>query len=119
MNSMETIRKCPQLIIYIILSVISAIFTYILSFDTFNKLPQKFKITMIVTNLVVFMGMSLLYFWLCSIGYKTTAWLILLVPIFCSVIFSLFVNGAAHQKVGDEYEEQGGEEKANMDSPVA
>ena len=119
MNSMKTIRKCPQLIIYIILSVMSAIFTYVLSFDTFNKLPKNFKVTMIVTNVVVFMGMSLLYFWLCSIGYMTTAWLILLVPIFCSVIFSLFVNGAAYQKVGDEYEQQGGDEKPNMDSPVA
>jgi len=114
---MKTIKKCPQLIIYVILSVVSAIFTYVLSLDTFKKLPKKIQVTMVVTNVVVFMAMSLLYFWLCSIGYMTTAWLILLVPIFCSVIFSLFVSDATLEKVEQDYEQV--LDKPNMDSPVA
>ena len=116
---MKTIRQCPQLIIYVVLSVVSAIFTYVLSFDTFKKLPHNFKSIMIITNILVFMGMSLLYFWLCSIGYKTTAWVILLVPIVCSFLFGLFVNGAAAPQLELDYEQgQGKKDKPNMQGPM-
>ena len=89
---------CAPFVIYIILSVISLLGTI---FN--NSTTGGSKVISVVLSVL---GMSLfgaLYYWLCSICKKTTAWVILLLPVIIyTLIFIVMIGALASSFVKDE-----------------
>ena len=77
-------KNCPQLVIYLVLSLISII----TSFFVINKFHEnKNKTQNMYVHIIVMMIMSLLFYWLCENNHHTIAWILLFLP----VILILFI----------------------------
>ena len=68
---------CPQLVIYLVLAVMGVV-SYILS-GRFDE-NGDFTLVRLVSMLIPYVLMSGLLYWLCSIKYYKTAWVVLLLP---------------------------------------
>lgn len=89
---------CAPFVIYIILSIISLLGTIFNNSTT--GASKVFTIGLSLLGMTLF---GALYYWLCSICKKTTAWVILLLPVIIyTLIFIVMVGVFASSLVKDE-----------------
>jgi hypothetical protein len=89
---------CAPFVIYIILSVISLLGTIFNNSTT--GASKVFTVGLSVLGMTLF---GALYYWLCSICKKTTAWVILLLPVIIyTLIFIVMVGVLASSFVKNE-----------------
>ena len=87
------LSECPQLIIYVIFTLISFSSTFILSekYMKDNDERKESITTNVIGHLIGFILMCALLWYLCSIKYFVTAWVILLLPIIALVLIVIFI----------------------------
>jgi len=89
---------CAPFVIYVIISVISLLGTI---FN--NNTTGSSKVFTVGISIFVMSLFGALYYWLCSICKKTTAWVILLLPVIIyTLIFIVMVGVFASSLVKDE-----------------
>ena len=81
---------CPQLVIYLVLAVLS-----IISFLLSGRFDENGDLTVLrgVLGLVHFILISALLYWLCSIKYYKTAWVVLLLPFLFAFVLIMTIFG--------------------------
>jgi hypothetical protein len=80
---------CAPFVIYIILSIISLLGTI---FN--NSTTGSSKVFTVGISIFVMSLFGALYYWLCSICKKTTAWVILLLPVIVYTLILIVMIGA-------------------------
>ena len=89
---------CPQLVIYLVLTSMSIISSYLVTNEYMKVSDKESYIGSNVTanligHMIGMIIMSILLYWLCKHNYNTVAWLILVFPIiFVFMILILFIT---------------------------
>ena len=93
-NFNENLAKCPQLVIYLILSIISLVTSLIVTNSTLEDGENKKQTDINVFSHVVSMFlMCLLFYFLCAYEYQTAAWILLLFPLLIFVFIMIWIFG--------------------------
>jgi len=88
------LSNCPQLVIYLILTSLSIISSYLVT-NQYIKVNdiQTHVMGNLIGHMIGMIVISVLLFWLCKHNYHTIAWLILLLPIiFVFMILVLLIT---------------------------
>jgi cell division protein FtsW (lipid II flippase) len=88
----ENIGKCPQLVIYLTLSLMSIIASLVATNNMYNDKDVKSKGVNLFNHFVMTLLMSALFYYLCAYDYGNAAWILLLFPviIFFAIIILVF-----------------------------
>ena len=90
----ENLAKCPQLVIYLILSIISLVTSLIVTNSTLEQNEKKSDIGVnVFSHLVTIFLMCLLFYFLCAYEYQTAAWILLLFPVIVFVFVMIWIFG--------------------------
>ena len=90
----ENLAKCPQLVIYLLLSIISLVTSLIVTNSTLEDGENKKQTDINVFSHVVSMFlMCLLFYFLCAYEYQTAAWILLLFPLLIFVFIMIWIFG--------------------------
>jgi len=90
----ENLAKCPQLVIYLILSIISLVTSLIVTNSTLEDGENKKQTDINVFSHVITMFlMCLLFYFLCAYEYQTAAWILLLFPLLIFVFIMIWIFG--------------------------
>ena len=93
-NFNENLAKCPQLVIYLLLSIISLVTSLIVTNSTLEDGENKKQTDINVFSHVVSMFlMCLLFYFLCAYEYQTAAWILLLFPLLIFVFIMIWIFG--------------------------
>jgi Kef-type K+ transport system membrane component KefB len=88
------LSNCPQLVIYLILTSLSIISSYLVT-NQYIKVNdiQTHVMGNLIGHMIGMIVMSVLLYWLCKHNHHTIAWLILLLPIiFVFMILMLLIT---------------------------
>tara|TARA_Y100000389_G_C17459382_1_gene520534 strand:- start:44 stop:445 length:402 start_codon:yes stop_codon:yes gene_type:complete len=107
----ENIGKCPQLVIYLTLSLMSIIASLVATNNMYDDKDVNSKGVNLFNHLVMTLLMSALFYYLCAYDYGNTAWILLLFPVIMFfaiiiLIFGIFSSATSIKKDMKETEEE-------------
>ena len=88
----ENIGKCPQLVIYLTLSLMSIIASLVATNNMYDDKDVNSKGVNLFNHFVMTLLMSALFYYLCAYDYGNAAWILLLFPVimFFAIIILIF-----------------------------
>ena len=93
-NFNENLAKCPQLVIYLILSIISLVTSLIVTNSNLEDGENKKQTDINVFSHVITMFlMCLLFYFLCAYEYQSAAWILLLFPLLVFIFVMIWIFG--------------------------
>lgn len=107
----ENIGKCPQLVIYLTLSLMSIIASLVATNNMYDDKDVNSKGVNLFNHLVMTLLMSALFYYLCAYDYGNAAWILLLFPVIMFfaiiiLIFGIFSSATSIKKDMKETEEE-------------
>ena len=107
----ENIGKCPQLVIYLTLSLMSIIGSLVATNNMYDDKDVNSKGVNLFNHFVMTLLMSALFYYLCAYDYGNAAWILLLFPVimFFAIIilvFGIFSTATSITKDVKETEEE-------------
>ena len=107
----ENIGKCPQLVIYLTLSLMSIIASLVATNNMYDDKDVNSKGVNLFNHFVMTLLMSALFYYLCAYDYGNAAWILLLFPVimFFAIIilvFGIFSTATSIKKGMKETEEE-------------
>lgn len=107
----ENIGKCPQLVIYLTLSLMSIIASLVATNNMYDDKDVNSKGVNLFNHLVMTLLMSALFYYLCAYDYGNAAWILLLFPVIMFfaiiiLIFGIFSTATSIKKDMKETEEE-------------
>jgi len=107
----ENIGKCPQLVIYLTLSLMSIIASLVATNNMYDDKDVNSKGVNLFNHFVMTLLMSALFYYLCVYDYGNAAWILLLFPVimFFAIIilvFGIFSTATSIKKDMKETEEE-------------
>ena len=107
----ENIGKCPQLVIYLTLSLMSIIASLVATNNMYDDKDVNSKGVNLFNHFVMTLLMSALFYYLCAYDYGNAAWILLLFPVIMFfaiiiLIFGIFSSATSIKKDMKETEEE-------------
>tara|TARA_E500000331_G_scaffold199717_1_gene191853 strand:- start:173 stop:574 length:402 start_codon:yes stop_codon:yes gene_type:complete len=107
----ENIGKCPQLVIYLTLSLMSIIASLVATNNMYDDKDVNSKGVNLFNHFVMTLLMSALFYYLCAYDYGNAAWILLLFPVIMFfaiiiLIFGIFSTATSIKKDMKETEEE-------------
>ena len=107
----ENIGKCPQLVIYLTLSLMSIIASLVATNNMYDDKDVNSKGLNLFNHFVMTLIMSALFYYLCAYDYGNAAWILLLFPVIMFfaiiiLIFGIFSTATSIKKDMKETEEE-------------
>lgn len=107
----ENIGKCPQLVIYLTLSLMSIIASLVATNNMYDDKDVNSKGLNLFNHFVMTLLMSALFYYLCAYDYGNAAWILLLFPVIMFfaiiiLIFGIFSTATSIKKDMKETEEE-------------